>query len=380
MRDAADPPRLSRPRREKFSRLHQLELPHSQAEPRHSRTPAVAAAILSCCVAAVSVALIVWLLECPSMCASFSGMALSVMKLLPQSSSGPTPRMPPAPPLPSTIEPPCLPSLPPPPSPLPLLQRPPPLLSPPPLRPPPPFPSPLPQLPPPPPRMITAAALNERFWSGSPSSNLRDAGVLLRQFDGQSDLDGGSPWRPCPTTSWCAQHENFWPSSVINRFVRRLYYQDRAGFALDPQLVTMLCVCQNDCNSNSQARGRRGCASRRCCDDDVQHCAARNTLHEEWFHHIDHDCSYPPEDLQEALAAQLKRGVPMHNEVVLDNLRIDEHLPSVVLAFFFMSEASREAATTMHRRFLDAYGVSDAYCPLVRLDLYGEGDPFSEAR
>lgn len=235
--------------------------------------------------------------------------------------------------------------------------------------------------------------LNARFWAGEPSRNLSAAGVLVRQWDGQSDFDGGRPWLPwyavsdrtcrqaaatysslarcrclrSPPTSWCAQHEQFWPSSVINRAVRHLYYEDRAGFVLLPDAVTVLCACQADCNSNSQARGLRGCNARRCCDYPEPRCRP---------HHVDHDCSYPPDDIYEALAAQLRRGVPSHNEFVLDNLATAQRLPDVILAIFYMSDASREAATTMHTRFLAAYGLEEEHCPLLRLDLKSEGDPF----
>ena len=158
--------------------------------------------------------------------------------------------------------------------------------------------------------------------------------------------------------------------------MRHLYYQDKAGFVLAPELVTVLCACQADCNSNSQAKGRRGCSARPCCDYDDAKCAAKNINHEDYFHYVDHDCSYPPDELDEALAAQQRRGAPSHNEIVLDNLKTAERLPDVVLAFFFMTEESRNEATTMHRNFIDAYGLTDAQCPLLRLNLYGSGDPF----
>ena len=191
--------------------------------------------------------------------------------------------------------------------------------------------------------------------------------MLVRQFDGQSDYDGGRPWLPCPATNWCAQHEQFWPSSILNKNVRRLYYADTPGMILDPQHVTMLCACQADCNSNSQARGLRGCNAQRCCDYPEPRCIP---------HHVDHDCSYPPEELWECLAAQERRGVPSHNEVVLDNLKTAERMPEAVLGFFWMAESSRAVAERVHGAFLLAYGLSEERCPLVRLRLEGSGDPF----
>ena len=65
-------------------------------------------------------------------------------------------------------------------------------------------------------------------------------------------------------------------------------------------------------------------------------------------------------------------------QVVLDNLLAARHLPELVLAFFYMSEESRATATRMHANFLAMYSLSDErLCPLLRLDLAGEGDPFS---
>ena len=98
-------------------------------------------------------------------------------------------------------------------------------------------------------------------------------------------------------------------------------------------------------------------------------------------HHVDHDCSYPRDDLYEAFAAQLRRGVPSHNEVVLDNVATAGRLPDVVLAFFYQSEESRKPATEMHSKFLVAYGLTAEHCPLLLLDLYSnsKGDPFRDA-
>jgi len=217
--------------------------------------------------------------------------------------------------------------------------------------------------------------LNALFRAGEPSNNLAKAGVLVRQFDGQSDLSSGRPWLPCPSEAWCHEHEQFWPSSIINSGVRHLYYPDKAGFVLAPELVTVMCACQADCNSNSQAKGRRGCSARPCCDYDDVKCAPKNIYHEDFFHFVDHDCSYPPDELYEALAAQQRREDHKHNEIVLDNLKTAEQMPDAVMAFFFMSEESRTEATTMHRNFLQMYGVSATQCPLLRLDLSGT-DPF----
>jgi hypothetical protein len=206
------------------------------------------------------------------------------------------------------------------------------------------------------------------FWDGKPDNSLSAAGVLLRQFDSQSDYDNGRPWLSCPQSSWCSTKEQYWPASLINRQVRKLYYEDKAGFILDPERAKVLCACQGDCNSNSQASGLRGCSATQCCDYPEPQCVP---------HHVDHDCSYPPDQLYEALAAQVRRGVPTHNEVVLDNIQTAAKMPDAILAFFYMSELSREEARTMHRNFLNAYKLTEEACPLVRLTLQGDADPFA---
>ena len=353
---AADPSRVAkgqqqkqrgRPSRPLFTKLAQGELLDATEELQEpvkaqgSRTALITASIVCLSVAALTF-----------VAAFFYSLQTSEIPLPPS-----FPPLSPAPP----------PSPPPPPPPSP--RPPPPSPEAPPLPPPSPL-NPSPQSPPSPPRVVTASMLNERFWSGRPASNLSDAGVLVRQFDGQSDLDGGRPWIACPASGWCHQHEQFWSSSVINGQVRHLYYEDSAGFVLEPDAVTVLCACQADCNSNSQERGRRGCNAVPCCDYPEPRCIP---------HHVDHDCSYPPDDLWEAFSAQVRRGVPSHNEIVLDNLEAQKRLPYVIMAFFFMSAQSRGPATTFHRAFLDTYKLADWQCPLLQLDLHGDGDPFSNA-
>ena len=208
--------------------------------------------------------------------------------------------------------------------------------------------------------------LNARFWAGQSAREVNDlerVGVLVRQHDKQSAYDHGEPWLPCPRGDWCSGIDQFWPASVINSHVRKLYYGDtRAGFVLSPS-VKILCACQGDCNSISAGRGHRGCAPARCCDSAA--CGYR-----------DHGCSYPPAAVGEALEAQLNRGVPSHNEIIVDNLHVRDHLPQAIAAFFYMAASTREVARGFHERFLSDFGLSDEQCPLLRLQLDGAG-PFS---
>ena len=90
---------------------------------------------------------------------------------------------------------------------------------------------------------------------------------------------------------------------------------------------------------------------------------------------------YKPRGARRAVSALtlVPRGRALScGQVVLDNLLAARHLPELVLAFFYMSEESRATATRMHANFLAMYSLSDErLCPLLRLDLAGEGDPFS---
>ena len=80
-----------------------------------------------------------------------------------------------------------------------------------------------------------------------------------------------------------------------------------AGMVLAPS-VTVRCACQTDCNSNTvmdnYGHGYRGCDPHTCCDHPPEVCKAKGLV---WANHA---CSYPPEQLGEALSAQKRAGVP----------------------------------------------------------------------
>ena len=84
---------------------------------------------------------------------------------------------------------------------------------------------------------------------------------------------------------------------------------------------------------------------------------------------IDHACSYPPEDLGVALAAQLRRGVPTHNEIVLDPSSVIERLPHSIAAIFYQSRGSYARAKEVHEAFLSEFGLGNWEVPLVHLRL-----------
>ena len=232
---------------------------------------------------------------------------------------------------------------------------------------PPPLPPPTPTLPSPSPPPTTADGLNRLFWHGrsDPGINgsVAEGGVLVRQFDSQSGFDTGKPWLPCPRDAWCAGHELFWPSTIINSHARALYYQDRAGMVLAPD-VPFMCACPGDCNSNTVAQnygpGHRGCDPNVCCEYTDGRCGQ----------YRNHGCSYPPQQLGEALYGQLQAIPRRHNEVVVDPLGVEARLPRSISAFFYMSDASEPVGRRMHANFLATYpSLSATDVPLLRLDL-----------
>ena len=73
-----------------------------------------------------------------------------------------------------------------------------------------------------------------------------------------------------------------------------------------------------------------------------------------------------------------------NNEIVLDTRSIEEHLPRVVLAFFFRPEMTNaglgadENAVRRHRAaFLKAFDLPSSAAPLVRCDVRAPTDIFT---
>ena len=82
------------------------------------------------------------------------------------------------------------------------------------------------------------------------------------------------------------------------------------------------------------------------------------------------DCSFPPEHLRDALAAQLAAGVQRHNEIIIDTRSVLTQLPDVVVAFYYPGAHRADAHKTWARdAFAAQYGLAPERVPLVRLDL-----------
>ena len=180
--------------------------------------------------------------------------------------------------------------------------------------------------------------LNARFANGSPSTRLAENGVLLRQVDGLSEMDGGRPWLPCPLNTWCAMFHAQWPSSIVNDRVRHLYYKTTGGLVLDPSLVQIFCSYAGDgnsmarhCNGGYGDVGGTPCIPGCAALPRDQCCEMRGPF----------DCgltaSFPPRCTKGMMETQLRLAggiANSHNEFVIDTRSIERALPDVVLAFF----------------------------------------------
>jgi hypothetical protein len=214
--------------------------------------------------------------------------------------------------------------------------------------------------------------LNSQWLNGKPSNTLGETGVLVRQFDKLDDSYNVKPWMPCPQDQWCAKYGDRWATSVVNKDLRHLYFHAEGGLVLSKSL-RVLCVHQNDGNSMAE---ERTCPTlygdgKTCipgCYPKGQECA---DVHRDWL------CSFPPDRMQEAIAAQLARGGNHHNEFVIDTRSVLERLPHAVEAFFYMPDSiveTEEWTRFTHKAFLAEYKLSADAVPLLRFDPNGGRD------
>jgi len=103
---------------------------------------------------------------------------------------------------------------------------------------------------------------------------------------------------------------------------------------------------------------------------------------------VGHDwsCSFPPNQLREALTAQEHRADYLHrnNELIIDMQSIEEHLPYAIIGFFYNARSGsseRSRVKLVRSSFLAHYSLgSDEGPPLLVLDLPNGGRrPFTLA-
>jgi len=218
-----------------------------------------------------------------------------------------------------------------------------------------------------------AARLNARFVNGQPSPSLSGAGVLIHQLD--STEEASRPWLPCSKLgleNWCANLADRWASSLINKDLRFLYYKKVGGFVLDPSTTEIFCAYSSDGDSQRKVCPTLGGDSQ-CipgCYPPGHSCI--DVGHE-------YECSFPPQNLQQALQAQLVRQArdQIHNELVVDQRSVTPNLPNSIEAMFYLSTSTTEELQRMrrvHTDFVREYPHADVV--LLMLDLAAHSNPF----
>lgn len=269
----------------------------------------------------------------------------------------PNPPPPPTPPPPSSSPPPSPnPSLPPSPSPL----------SPSPFSP---HPPQSPKAPPPqPPYNAIISRINARFEFAQPSNDLDIAGVLVHTFDEISN--GYEPWAPCKSGGCAAKFSDRFPCSIIYDGITNMYKGTSGGFVIAPAAAHVLCSYSRD---GLTMRGEKQCPIPTpsncipgCGWSPYEWCPEAKP----WR------CAWPPNRLDDMLAAHKRDNPGDHNEVVLGASQWEEHLPSTVEAVWFFQqgtltpalERAKANAEDIHRRFLRRYALTAADVPLVSFD------------
>jgi hypothetical protein len=276
--------------------------------------------------------------------------------------------------------------------------------------------------------------LNERFMNGRPSDVMREAGVIVHQFD-DSGFDtstrrlreGGvaqwSPWTPCPVGQWCSKFGDRFSVSVINARVPFAFNEYNGGLLINPEVAHegTFCAWATDARSFRSARSclpngthfrwgdgaqlferREGCIPG-CVNgvagqledwDTVMH----DQLSPTWCSPDAPDgwCPWHPEHLKRMLEQQ-ERGFLntdcaqnngcRYNEIVLNSSVWEDQLPHTVEAIFHLKGSAPSGAALAqshkaHYDFLSQYDLTDAHVPLFELDLLsvtGAG-PFREIK
>ena len=216
-------------------------------------------------------------------------------------------------------------------------------------------PPPLPPLPPPPTTPLSRLAdINARYFSGRPSNDLIEAGVLVHLDDGMTT--DGAPWTPC-LTGWCAaigsDHQS---CSLINQGVPHLYSKHAPwygfGLVLSSDVLQrhrqggILCSYAQDGGTWGPDAGCHGDAPAGDphCDPDSPPWLCHCTL-ERWW-----GCVFPPGALDQMMRVQLQRNRQGYNEVVVNSTFWRLQLPGIVEAFVDFGGGAAEARSA-HGRF-----------------------------
>lgn len=246
--------------------------------------------------------------------------------------------------------------------------------SPPPLPPPPRLPAP-PIIPPPnPPGVAVLNGINARFAHAVPSNDLRVAGVLVHNIDEISN--GDTPWKPCSLGGCAVKFSDRFPCSIIYPTNVHMYKAENGGFVIRPGAgANVLCSYSRDgltmtggkvCGVPNPTGCIPGCgwAPYEWCPEAVP-----------WR------CAWPPKKLDQMLEAHQQYNTKQHNEVVLQARAWTEQMPSTIEAVWFFEASgpgdehdrqkllkARVYVEGVHKRFLDAFGLSASEVPLLAFD------------
>ena len=209
--------------------------------------------------------------------------------------------------------------------------------------------------PPPPPGQTVFQAINARFWRG------RRGGVLVHTFDSYEDFatdreSGGRPWQMCRT---CSRNVDHYSASLISN-VLPCTFENGAGMGSPIALAGLvlsatteiLCGFTRDVGSTSAIHGL--CPA----------CAERS------------DC-FAGDAMDRLLASQAE---DKYNELIVDGIYYEGHLPAVVDAFYYddsrgrphcrdrpaTSDRTKEQLRRVHAAFLRHYNLTADEVPLLR--------------
>jgi hypothetical protein len=238
-------------------------------------------------------------------------------------------------------------------------------------------------LPPPLSAQDAVALLNDQFAGGCAAEckqrrgDHSAAGLFVHQFENYD----ATPWLPC-TADWCKPISDRLAVSVINAKQRSLYFGQGRGGVIYSARLSMHCVYPTDGDSQDKVCSTWGGGASssmthhgKAFDTHGAPCIPGCFPDGKWCGQPGADtlgaCSYPPEQLCEALERQEEGfGRGRNNEIVMQVTELVD-APAKVVAGFFMTGRGDEVVRDAHHTFQSKYG---SRVPLVRLNL-GSDDP-----
>jgi len=188
---------------------------------------------------------------------------------------------------------------------------------------------------------------------------LGDAGLLVHIFDGWENHE--QMWRTSGDISTSLLHAGQ-HNPTAGRQTMPIFHAG-AGFIFKPGSTPIACGKGGDSGGH--------------CGGWCPHISPNEILDESWRHvRVNGDgCggSWRPQDFPAYLRRQewwqVLNSRLEHNEIIIQPGPWSGALPGLIDAIFVSSGAGDGAARDTHRRFLAAYGLLEADCPLVTLDL-----------